>query len=831
MKRVLLFVLMLVALAFGAAPAPAQAAGTYITKSQIKAYDGNVRRSPCQANSDDNCGSEPPTFNASTNQCGTIWSTSSARNESFLRIRTTNGSTADFTFNFPYLDTSHVEVLALRSAWSSGSTYASGDQVSSGDNIYQSVQNDNLNHAVTDGAWWSLVGSGLKTQGVDYTITPAGPSGTVTFTVAPASDYLVNIRLKTTWDGDGVTTAFPFYFKLPYLESLEARVDGTLQTYGTHYSISGVGSSVGGTVTFVTPPPAGTRNVLARMVAISTKGVKINWPTNAALLADGYQPSGASPLSGPNNREGQCRMGLVPAAPAPFNFGIWGVNGGVLGADKFTNIWEGGPSIDFYDGELTLPMLWGIDWRVWNGTSILYDGSSPPYAERAGMGQTSSQGQGRLFLVTADWPWQTTGSNIGKLAYCPHNGRGLNTNANDHPTRALMPVGCVYAAPSGSSIDYVQVTQNTGSFAKNVTAGAAYAAGTSPDGTPYPAGNYVVITTTASVNTVQNGNTMAVVSLPMALGTKTSGKWLVKRLTPGVDPGCAATAPGCFQLHEEVQDWNQNKVWGVGPPSRFVPGDTARDYPAWNAGTTYASGATVSDPSGGFFSSKKAGNLNHATSDTLWWTSTSVACCMSHALSTVSLAGGRRTDPVMGAELVGSIVAPEGTIVGLARVSSGVYNDTTASRDVASWFNPVEKMVEFSPSADKSFSSTSDAEVDTTTRGNFVYLDGVSTRAKVLGDTGRPVRWQVSATVSNNTAGGGCQLNVNFNGGANEVTAPPVMVNPSGVSGGKTTITFSGTKTGLAPGAHTLRLMGKAVSAGTCTVYKDNTRISAWVMQ
>jgi hypothetical protein len=185
----------------------------------------------------------------------------------------------------------------------------------------------------------------------------------------------------------------------------------------------------------------------------------------------------------------------------------------------------------------------------------------------------------------------------------------------------------------------------------------------------------------------------------------------------------------------------------------------------------------------------------------------------------------------MGAELVGSIVAPEGTIVGLARVSSGVYNDTTASRDVASWFNPMEKMVEFSPSADKSFSSTSDAEVDTTTRGNFVYLDGVSTRAKVLGDTGRPVRWQVSATVSNNTAGGGCQLNVNFNGGANEVTAPPVMVNPSGVSGGKTTITFSGTKTGLAPGAHTLRLMGKAVSAGTCTVYKDNTRISAWVMQ
>ncbi|HET8744317.1 MAG TPA: phage tail fiber protein [Ramlibacter sp.] len=721
------------------------AAAQYVTPSQLKPTDGYVRRSPCQSGAGDNCGSEPPTWHATPSQCGTIFSTSSARNESYSYDRDSGtGVKTVFSIPFPYLNTSHVEVL---------------------------------------------VGGVLQTEGVDYTVSAPGSSGTVTFTTPPAAAATVLVRLKTTWDGDGVTVTFPFNFRINYIESLEVKVGGVTKTYSTDYTISGLRSPAGGTVTFTVAPAAGSGNVSIKMIALPTKGVKLTVPTNAELVAAGYKASSASPLAGPTNREGQCRIGFVAAAPAPTNYLRIGLDGGVLGNDKFTNIWEGGPSIDFYDGELVFPEGWGIVWYVWNGTSWVYDGNSGSMGERVSMGQTSSQGQGRLFVVTADPPWWTVGSKVGSLAYCPHNGRGLNTNANDHTTRALMPVNCVFSTPSGSSTDYIQVTQATGSFASDVTQGAAYAAGTSPDGTPYPAGNYVVVVLTGTMSPVATGNTVSVVSLPMTLGTKTTGKWIVKRLTPGVDPGCAGGSPACLELHEEVQDWNQNKVWGIGPPSSFVAGDTR----------------------------VLAG--------------TNVACCMAHALSTVSLANGRRTDPVMGAELVGSVTAPEGTIVGLARVVGGVYTDSGSTRNVASWFNPIEKKCEFTLSADKTTTSTSFVEVDNTRRCNFVYTDGISTRSKMLGDTGRTVRYIANIGAANNTAANGCEFAIGFDGITPEESTPPGFVNPAGVTGGRQTVTVSGAKSGLTNAAHDMRLLMRAVTGGTCTAFAGSTTVQAWIPQ
>lgn len=44
-------------------------------------------------------------------------------------------------------------------AYGAGTTYAAGAQVTSGESIYQSVQDANTGHPVTDAAWWVLVGA------------------------------------------------------------------------------------------------------------------------------------------------------------------------------------------------------------------------------------------------------------------------------------------------------------------------------------------------------------------------------------------------------------------------------------------------------------------------------------------------------------------------------------------------------------------------------------------------------------------------------------------------------------------------------------------------
>lgn len=66
---------------------------------------------------------------------------------------------------------------------------------------------------------------------------------------------------RKTYNGNGTTDEFATPYFLVDAD-LAVRVDGTLQTITTHYSVAGAGVAGGGTVTFVTPPPTGTGNVV-----------------------------------------------------------------------------------------------------------------------------------------------------------------------------------------------------------------------------------------------------------------------------------------------------------------------------------------------------------------------------------------------------------------------------------------------------------------------------------------------------------------------------------------------------------------------------------------
>lgn len=65
--------------------------------------------------------------------------------------------------------------------------------------------------------------------------------------------------------GNGVTTVFAYSFRILDAEDLEVYVDGVLQTLTTHYTVSGVGASGGGSIAFVSPPANLSAVVIARV--------------------------------------------------------------------------------------------------------------------------------------------------------------------------------------------------------------------------------------------------------------------------------------------------------------------------------------------------------------------------------------------------------------------------------------------------------------------------------------------------------------------------------------------------------------------------------------
>ena len=65
--------------------------------------------------------------------------------------------------------------------------------------------------------------------------------------------------------GNGATTAFTYTFKIFAKTDIQALVDGTAKVVDTDYTVSGLGASGGGTVTFTTAPASGALVTLLRL--------------------------------------------------------------------------------------------------------------------------------------------------------------------------------------------------------------------------------------------------------------------------------------------------------------------------------------------------------------------------------------------------------------------------------------------------------------------------------------------------------------------------------------------------------------------------------------
>lgn len=68
--------------------------------------------------------------------------------------------------------------------------------------------------------------------------------------------------------GNGVTTVFPYTFKIIDDGDIEVRVDGVLKTLSTHYTVSGVGDNAGGNVTMLSAPANGAIVARRRNMAL-----------------------------------------------------------------------------------------------------------------------------------------------------------------------------------------------------------------------------------------------------------------------------------------------------------------------------------------------------------------------------------------------------------------------------------------------------------------------------------------------------------------------------------------------------------------------------------
>lgn len=84
-------------------------------------------------------------------------------------------------------------------------------------------------------------------------------------------------------NGNGVTTVFAYNFKILAEADLEVTVDGVVKTLTTHYSVSGVGSDGGGSVTMVTAPASGTANVVLQRDMTYSRAT--DYQDNGDLLA------------------------------------------------------------------------------------------------------------------------------------------------------------------------------------------------------------------------------------------------------------------------------------------------------------------------------------------------------------------------------------------------------------------------------------------------------------------------------------------------------------------------------------------------------------------
>lgn len=560
----------------------------------------------------------------------------------------------------------------------------------------------------------------------------------------------------------------------------------------------------------------------------SREGVRFTLPLASEFTAMGYgEGSGPTGASGSNIRQSQCEISFVMGLPSPQNWLRLGVDG-AFGSDRVTFI-SAGSSHDMFYGDVPIPFTPGVVTIGWNGTSWLAKSGAGSILERMAMGQMFAHGQGRLFRVTADPTWYTAGSRIGTLAYCPNKGLGTVVNNAGTFFLGLQSPTCIFLAnnPGANGADWIYLRYIGSSSVTGLTQGAAYGAGTAPNGTAYAAGNYPVLLFSALTNFV-TGDTINLENLRTNLGTVLNGKWIGKLLTAGVDPGCAAGT--CLELHERIDEGNgidQNVA--VAPPGAFVAGDVlVPPYVFWDPTTTYLLNDTVRVGLTGY-RSLQAGNLNHDVSDTAWWTPNLSIIAGSHmALAATGTATNRFTSFVTGMD---TVLTTRSTVVGIGRrtVANG-YEDSPTFRGVASLFNPAEKKCTMAISTDRTVTSTTFVEVQSTeARCNFAFLNHANKYGVDMGDQNSAVRWTLNVTAGNNTAASGCDFSAGFNGTTAE-TEVAGFVNPTGVTTGLQNVTASGAKSDLVDGSNYVTMLARAVTGGTCTV-RAGSSITAFIRQ
>lgn len=91
------------------------------------------------------------------------------------------------------------------------------------------------------------------------------------------------VTARNAYTGNGSTTAFTYGFKIFVNTDIEVLVDGITKTLTTHYTVSGVGDSGGGTVTFITAPASATKVTLIRKQKIEQQSDYIANETFSAI--------------------------------------------------------------------------------------------------------------------------------------------------------------------------------------------------------------------------------------------------------------------------------------------------------------------------------------------------------------------------------------------------------------------------------------------------------------------------------------------------------------------------------------------------------------------
>jgi hypothetical protein len=632
----------------------------------------------------------------------------------------------------------------------------------------------------------TLAGDNCGSNPPTWQLTPAF-CGVMISTGAARNEDVAAVT-GSSGTGDGVATVFPYTFGgIPYPNDLDVRVNNVLQTYGTDYTATT--GPTGGNVTFAVAPGAALP-VTIKAKSFSNYGVRHLLPTVAMFTAAGMgNGAGAAGSSGAANREAQCEINFVMGAPGPENYLRVGMEGVAL-VDKVTPFGQG--AYDIHNGDLVFPYLTpGVVTFLWNGNSWLIRGSTPAMAEQMDMGQTQHHGSLRLMRVTADFPWWTAGSNIGKLALCPQNGHALVGNSNGGNQLTLMPINCIYLDNDTGVAQSSLITMRN-IVSTNVTAiaqGAAYVAGTAPDGAVYPAGSYVVLHTNAIVN-FSSGNTLNVHNVATAGGNRLDGKWIGKKLVAGVDTGCPALT-NCIELHQRINEGAHRNGTDVGtaisPPSAWIAADTM----------------TTVNPVAIHYASLQRANLLTP----------------------------RETNYRTGTEREAD--SHRDTVVGIARTVAGVgWTDSATNRLLVSYFNPVRKEARCVFTVDRTTASLTFVELNSEIRCNFMTSSGMSSIQTTLGALGRRVEYSVSVTAGNNTAANGCSFAVGFNGTTAEQANPPGFLNAAGITGGKSSVSFTGSKEGLDEKTnHYMTLLAKADVGGTCTIYKDQTFINVYIWQ